>query len=187
MKPVSWHRATCRRHHATKSCTGPAAAPKDVKIAGMGIAVEALLHLQSQRSHALPHIGVPGRDPYPNPRRDRDHRRSDRRTAAARSGDVSADMRISMVSSSTTTAGLNGSVDGVGSGWATTAANPCITQHLTSPTVIGPAADRLPGRSRRRSRRAAIPPSPVPASAPPSRPADVQHPKLSSPDPSHRL
>ena len=89
------------------------APPKDIEITSVGIALETLLYLQGQGSHALPHIGMPGRDPDPYARGDRDHRRSDRRTAAARSGGASAVMRTMTLPSSTITAGPIG---GVGSG-----------------------------------------------------------------------
>src|ERR1700681_2107915 len=49
---------------------------EDVKIAGMGIPTKGFLDLQRQPIHAAPHIGHPGRQPDPDTRRNRDHRRS---------------------------------------------------------------------------------------------------------------
>src|SRR6516162_10946825 len=70
--------------------TAPTA--KHKQIAGMGIALQPLLDLQSQPVHAAPHVGVPSGDPHPHTRANRDHRRSALTTAAARSGGVSAGM-----------------------------------------------------------------------------------------------
>src|ERR1700688_843259 len=48
---------------------------EDIEIAGMGIALKALLNRQSQALHAAAHVGVAGRDPDPDAARYRDHRR----------------------------------------------------------------------------------------------------------------
>src|SRR6202035_3093291 len=48
---------------------------EDIEIAGMGIALKALLNCQSQAMHAAAHVGVDGRDPDPDAARYRDHRR----------------------------------------------------------------------------------------------------------------
>lgn len=81
-----------------------AASPKDVQIPGMHIMVQAMLNLQGQRPHAFAHVGMAHRYPYPGARGDRDHRRSDRSTAAASVGDAVADIRTTARSNSTTTA-----------------------------------------------------------------------------------
>src|ERR1700759_1290105 len=52
-----------------------AAAPEDIEIASMRIALQALLNRKSQALHAAPHVGVTGRDPDPDAARDWDHRR----------------------------------------------------------------------------------------------------------------
>ncbi|GLJ00340.1 hypothetical protein Sbs19_41570 [Sphingobium sp. BS19] len=49
-----------------------------------GIPPEALLYLQGQGSHALPHIGMPGRDPYPDAEGNWDHDLIDRSTIDTR-------------------------------------------------------------------------------------------------------
>src|SRR5204862_4294764 len=48
---------------------------EDIEIAGMGIALQALLNRQSQALHAAAHVRVPGGDPDPDAARYRDHRR----------------------------------------------------------------------------------------------------------------
>src|ERR1700722_10549528 len=49
---------------------------EDVEIAGMGIALQALLNRQSQALHAAAHVRVPSGDPDPDAARYRDHRRA---------------------------------------------------------------------------------------------------------------
>ena len=49
---------------------------EDVEIAGMGIALQRFLDLQSQAIHAAPHIRSSDRKPDPHTRGNRDHRRS---------------------------------------------------------------------------------------------------------------
>ena len=39
-------------------------APEDEKIAGMGIALQGFLDLQSQAVHTAPHVGSPDREPH---------------------------------------------------------------------------------------------------------------------------
>src|SRR3954447_9096850 len=51
-------------------------APKNVQIAGVRVAAECLLHLQRQPVHTFAHVGSADRQPHPNPRGNRDHRRS---------------------------------------------------------------------------------------------------------------
>src|ERR1700685_3415507 len=48
---------------------------EDVEIAGMGIALQALLNRQSQALHAAAHVRVPSGDPDSDAARYRDHRR----------------------------------------------------------------------------------------------------------------
>src|SRR5277367_3061356 len=48
---------------------------EDIEIAGMGIALEALLNRQSQALHAAAHVRVPRGNPDPDAARYRDHRR----------------------------------------------------------------------------------------------------------------
>jgi hypothetical protein len=43
-----------------------ALAPKDVKIAGMRVALQRLLDAQGQRVHAAAHVRVTGCDPHPH-------------------------------------------------------------------------------------------------------------------------
>src|ERR1700675_1021041 len=49
---------------------------KNVQIAGMRVPAERLLDLQRQSVHATAHVGATDRQPDPNTRRNRDHRRS---------------------------------------------------------------------------------------------------------------
>src|SRR4051812_31187649 len=51
-------------------------AAKNVQIAGVRVAAERLLHLQRQPVHTFAHVGPADRQPHPNPRGNRDHRRS---------------------------------------------------------------------------------------------------------------
>src|SRR5208282_2885395 len=51
-------------------------ASEDVEIAGMGIAPQRFLDLESQAIHAAPHIRSSDRKPDPHTRGNRDHRRS---------------------------------------------------------------------------------------------------------------
>src|ERR1700726_4845203 len=48
---------------------------EDIEIAGMGIALQALLNRQSQALHASAHVGVARGDPDPDAAWYRDHRR----------------------------------------------------------------------------------------------------------------
>src|SRR5258707_8613564 len=48
---------------------------ENIEIAGMGIALQALLNRQSQALHATAHVRVPSGDPDPDAARYRDHRR----------------------------------------------------------------------------------------------------------------
>ena len=50
------------------------APPENVQIAGVRVALQRLLNLQGQAPHSAPHVGMAGRNPYPNPGRKRDHR-----------------------------------------------------------------------------------------------------------------
>ena len=52
-----------------------APASEDIEVAGMRIALQALLNLQRQTLHAAPHVRVARRNPDPNAVRNRDHRR----------------------------------------------------------------------------------------------------------------
>jgi len=58
-------------------------AAEHIEIASMRIAPELLLDLQCQTVHAPPHVRVPDRQPQPNARRNRDHRRDNALTTAA--------------------------------------------------------------------------------------------------------
>src|SRR5689334_5614508 len=51
-----------------------AAAPEDVEIASMRIALQALLDRKRQALHAAAHVGVASGDPNPDAARNRDHR-----------------------------------------------------------------------------------------------------------------
>src|SRR5579872_326766 len=51
-------------------------AAKDVEVAGVRIAMQSFLDLQSQTIHAAPHIGAADSEPHAYTRGDRDHRRS---------------------------------------------------------------------------------------------------------------
>src|SRR6516164_9390006 len=62
------------------------------QIAGMRVALQSLLDLQSQPIHPAPHIGMPGRDPNPHTGGNRNHRTRALTTAAANSGGVNAAM-----------------------------------------------------------------------------------------------
>jgi hypothetical protein len=94
---------------------------EDIKITGMGITPEALLYLQGQGSHALPHIGMPGRDPYPDAGGNWDHGLTDRNTADTNPGDAPAGMRTIARSNSTMIADP---ITGTGSGCTCTSAKP---------------------------------------------------------------
>ena len=59
-----------------------AASPEDVKVAGVRIALQLLLHLKRQALHAPAHVGVTHRDPDAASRGNRDHGRSAFKTAA---------------------------------------------------------------------------------------------------------
>src|SRR5512133_37358 len=60
-------------------------APKNIKIAGVRIALQPLLHLQRQAVHAAPHIGMADCQPHPYPGGNRDHCRDSAVTTAAAS------------------------------------------------------------------------------------------------------
>src|ERR1700733_5058804 len=64
---------------------------ENVKIAGMRIAAEHLLHLQRQPVHAFPHVGSADRQPNPHPAGNRDHRRA--RTSSTRSNAAASTSR----------------------------------------------------------------------------------------------
>src|SRR5215211_6857990 len=69
---------------------------ENVEIASMGISAKCFLDLERQPVHAAAHVGHPSRQPDPNPRRDRDHRRSttsSTRASAAASTPASTMMR----------------------------------------------------------------------------------------------
>src|SRR5215204_1564580 len=53
-----------------------ATAAKAEQVAAQGIVAQHLLNLQRQGRKSFAHIRVPGRQPHPHARRDRDHRRS---------------------------------------------------------------------------------------------------------------
>ena len=57
---------------------------EQVEVARMRIPLQPLLHLQSQTLHSAAHIRVTRRDPDPNARGERDHRRSARNVAVTR-------------------------------------------------------------------------------------------------------
>src|SRR3954469_10041660 len=59
-----------------------APAPKDKKMAAVGIALERLLHEQGQAVEAFAHVGVTGCEPHPHAGWGRDHQRV--RTATTR-------------------------------------------------------------------------------------------------------
>src|SRR6516162_6682455 len=66
------------------------------------IAMQHLLHLQRQRGEAFAHVGVARRQPHPNSRRDRNHRRSRtsmRRPSASTSMPASTMIRRPLVNS----------------------------------------------------------------------------------------
>jgi hypothetical protein len=65
-------------------------AAKDENMAAIGVAPENLLNLQRQAVHPAPHVSVPGRQPYPCARRERDHRRRRRTFITAFSVAVTA-------------------------------------------------------------------------------------------------
>lgn len=85
-----------------------AAAPENVEIAAMRIALEAMLHLEHQPMHAAPHVGVAacnahaGRAGYGN------HAPSERRTAVISLGSASAAIRITAPLISITSAAAGG-------------------------------------------------------------------------------
>src|ERR1700686_3779122 len=60
---------------------------ENVQIASMRVPADRLLHLQRQPVHAAPHIGAADRQPHPNTRRNRDHRRS-RTSSPSRSAEA---------------------------------------------------------------------------------------------------
>src|SRR5215831_3206567 len=69
-------------------------ASKDVQIAGMRVPTQNLLNLQGQSVHALAHVGAADRQPHPDTRGNRDHRRANAATTAAtKAGDTEAGIR----------------------------------------------------------------------------------------------
>src|SRR5882762_9253917 len=69
-------------------------AAKNIKIAGMRIALQPLLDLQRQAVHAAPHVGVADCQPHPYPRGNRDHRPDNALiTAAANPAGIEAGIR----------------------------------------------------------------------------------------------
>src|ERR1700746_2396154 len=75
-----------------------ALAAEDVKISAMRIALECFLHQQRQRVHTTAHVGMPRRDPYLDARRNRDHHRRPRvsaaTTAVSVAGSTAPEIRI---------------------------------------------------------------------------------------------
>src|SRR6202011_3408037 len=70
-------------------------ASEHVKIARMWVAAQPLLHLQRQPVHAFAHVGPTDWQPHSSPARNRDQRRASAwTTAAAKSGDTEAAIRI---------------------------------------------------------------------------------------------
>src|SRR5262249_46398219 len=49
--------------------------PEYIEIAGVRIPLHRLLHQQRQAVHSSAHVGMPDRQPYAHPARNRDHRR----------------------------------------------------------------------------------------------------------------
>jgi hypothetical protein len=102
---------------------------EQVEVARMGVALQALLHLQRQAIHASAHVGVTGGDPHPDIRWDRDHRRA---RNVALTIDAGADAPIvtrTPPASSTTIAGA-GWTAALSSGGSST-----ITAGTNSPVV----------------------------------------------------
>jgi hypothetical protein len=59
--------------------TIPAAAPKDVEIASMRIAIQILLNQPREARKSPPHVGMTRRKPHPHIARNRNYRRSSTR------------------------------------------------------------------------------------------------------------
>src|SRR5205823_11786085 len=99
---------------------------KDVKIAGMRVTAQRLLHLQRQPIHAFTHIGPADRQPHSNPARNRDHRRASASTiAAANAGDTEAGMRTrALPAKSISIAGTGGVARPSPAGATSTSAKP---------------------------------------------------------------
>ena len=73
----------------------PAAAPKDVEITSMRVAVQILLDQPREARESTSHVGMAGRKPNPDIAGDRNHRRSSTsRTRASASGSTCASTRI---------------------------------------------------------------------------------------------
>src|SRR5258705_6082680 len=85
-------------------------ASEDVKIARVRVTSQRLLHLQRQPVHAFAHVGPADRQPHPNSRGNRDHRRaSASTTAAAKAGDTEAGIRTrALPANSISIAGTDG-------------------------------------------------------------------------------
>ena len=77
---------------------------EDVQIAGMRVALEPLLHQQRQTEHPTAHVCAAGREPDPDVASDRDHRLSDRTTAATNAGGASLAIRSTAPPTSSTIA-----------------------------------------------------------------------------------
>ena len=89
----------------------------------MRIMSQVLLHLERQTAHASPHVGTASGDPYPDPRRNRDHRRRLRNIALTSSGRASPPTRITVpFVSMTTAADVTGCLAPSRSGLTTTGA-----------------------------------------------------------------
>ena len=80
---------------------------ENVKISSVRVTAERFLNLQRQAVHTLPHVGAADRQPYSNPRGNRDHRRASAlTTAAANSAGTDAGIRTrTLPASSTSIAG----------------------------------------------------------------------------------
>ena len=125
--PAAWRKATCQRRHAPENLyQRTVAPPENVQIAGVRVALQRLLNLQGQAPHSAPHVGMAGRNPYPNPGRKRDHRAASALMIAdAKSWGAVAAMRTRMSRpSSISNAGAPAVNRSFGSGATTTAANP---------------------------------------------------------------
>jgi len=100
------------------------AATENVQVACVRIAAQSLLHLQRQPMHALAHVGVSGRQPDPDAAWNRDHRASDRSTAATSFAGAFAAIRTTEPPVSTTIAGGGGAAPSRDSVPTTTGAKP---------------------------------------------------------------
>src|SRR3954469_17632482 len=107
-----------------------APAPEDKKMARVRIALERLLHQERQPVHALAHVGAAGGKPDPCPTRERGHRPTRARSAAATTAGSTApeirsrSPRASSISISPEKAGTASATDGGVAGVISTAAKP---------------------------------------------------------------